>query len=83
MEQRPSISAVLTNETDMMQVEEDAETFAILDLDPGLQPYKDHFRYRMKRYMEQKRLIERYEGSVENFAQGNDGKSSTHEVIFF
>ncbi|KAL1814970.1 hypothetical protein ACET3Z_017544 [Daucus carota] len=71
VEQRPSISAVLTDEnSDMMQMEEDTETVAVLDLDPGLQPYKDHFRYRMKRYIEQKKLIEKYEGSVENFAQG-------------
>lgn len=73
VEQRPSISAVLTDEnSDMMQMEEDTETVAVLDLDPGLQPYKDHFRYRMKRYIEQKKLIEKYEGSVENFAQGNN-----------
>lgn len=84
VEHRPSISAILTDEnSDMMQIEEDNDTVAILDLDPGLQPYKDHFRYRMKRYIEQKKLIENYEGSIENFAQGNDGKSSTLKVILF
>lgn len=57
----------------MMHIEEDTETVTVLDLDPGLQPYKDHFGYRMKRYLSQKKLIEQYEGSLEDFAQGNDG----------
>lgn len=87
VEQRPYISAVLTDKnSDMMQTEEGTETVGILDLDPGLKPYKNHFRYRMKRYIEQKNLIEKYEGSVENFAQGNDGldgKPSTLKVILF
>lgn len=68
---RSAISAVLTNEnSDMTHIEEVTQTVAVLDLDPGLQPYKDHFGYRMKRYIEQKKLIENYEGSFEGFAQG-------------
>ncbi|XP_063947139.1 1,4-alpha-glucan-branching enzyme 1, chloroplastic/amyloplastic isoform X3 [Daucus carota subsp. sativus] len=71
VEQRSSLSAVLTDEnSDMMHIEEDTETVTVLDLDPGLQPYKDHFGYRMKRYLSQKKLIEQYEGSLEDFAQG-------------
>ncbi|KAL8135755.1 hypothetical protein AgCh_010397 [Apium graveolens] len=71
VEQRSCISAVLTDEnSDMMHIEEDTETVAVLDLDPGLRPYKDHFGYRMKRYISQKTLIEKYEGSLEDFAQG-------------
>ncbi|KAK1362235.1 1,4-alpha-glucan branching enzyme [Heracleum sosnowskyi] len=71
VEQRSCISAVLTDEnSDMMHIEEDTETVAVLDLDPGLRPYKDHFGYRMRRYISQKKQIEKYEGSLEDFAQG-------------
>lgn len=55
----------------MATMGEDTEHIGILDTDPGLEPFKDHFRYRMRRYVEQKELIEKYEGSLEEFAQGN------------
>lgn len=66
-----------------MHIEEATETFAVLDLDPGLRPYKDHFGYRMKRYISQKKLIEKYEGSLEDFAQGNDCKSAYTRKLCF
>ncbi|GMG99184.1 hypothetical protein Nepgr_001024 [Nepenthes gracilis] len=40
------------------------------DFEEGIEPYKDHFRYRLKRYVEQKILIEKYEGSLLEFARG-------------
>lgn len=52
-------------------MEEDAENIGLLSLDPGLEAYKDHFRYRIRRYVDQKKLIEKHEASLEEFAQGN------------
>lgn len=54
----------------MTTVKEDAEHLGIFNVDPSLEQFKDHFTYRSKRYMEQKSLIEKYEGSLEEFAQG-------------
>ncbi|KAK9129251.1 hypothetical protein Sjap_009738 [Stephania japonica] len=51
-------------------IEEDAEPLGILSLDPGFKAFEDHLRHRFRRYLEQKRLIETYEGSLEEFAQG-------------
>ncbi|CAO2833745.1 unnamed protein product [Amaranthus hypochondriacus] len=66
-----SISAVLTESSKTMGVTEgDTENLGIFDVDPSLEPYKDHFRYRMKRYVDQTQLIEKYEGGLEEFAQG-------------
>ena len=42
----------------------------IYDLDPKLAEFKDHFDYRMKRYLDQKQLIEEHEGSLEEFSKG-------------
>jgi 1,4-alpha-glucan branching enzyme len=42
----------------------------IYDLDPKLAGFKDHFDYRMKRYLDQKQSIEQHEGSLEEFAKG-------------
>lgn len=83
LEHRSAISAVLTDENTAMNIGNDTETVSVLDLDQGLGPYKDHFGYRMKRYIEQKKLIEKYEGSLEDFAQGNDGKPSRHVHFLF
>jgi 1,4-alpha-glucan branching enzyme len=47
------------------------ENIGLVSIDPGLESFKDHFRYRMKRYVDQKKLIERYEGGLEEFALGN------------
>lgn len=55
----------------MLSFEEDLENIGILRIDPGLEPYKDHFRYRVKRYVDQKILIEKYEGGLEEFAKGS------------
>ncbi|XP_010664077.1 1,4-alpha-glucan-branching enzyme 1, chloroplastic/amyloplastic isoform X2 [Vitis vinifera] len=66
-----AISALITDDNSAMAtMGEDTEHIGILDTDPGLEPFKDHFRYRMRRYVEQKELIEKYEGSLEEFAQG-------------
>ncbi|KAG9443121.1 hypothetical protein H6P81_018975 [Aristolochia fimbriata] len=65
------ISTALEDESSVMtNTEEIAHEIGLLDLDPALQPFKDHFVYRIGRYIEQKRLIEKYEGSLQEFAQG-------------
>ncbi|KAJ0763984.1 putative 1,4-alpha-glucan branching enzyme [Helianthus annuus] len=51
-------------------IKSDMKNLKILDLDPGLEPYKDHFEYRMQRFSEQKMLIDQYEGGLEDFAKG-------------
>ncbi|KAF7098994.1 hypothetical protein CFC21_100687 [Triticum aestivum] len=42
----------------------------IYDLDPKFAGFKDHFSYRMKKYLEQKHSIEKYEGGLEEFSKG-------------
>lgn len=65
------ISAVLTDDnTTMTSMEDDIENIGILDTDQGLEPFKEHFRYRMSRYVDQKMQFEKYEGGLEEFAKG-------------
>lgn len=56
----------------MTTTEEGVENIRLFELDQGLTPYKDHFAYRIQRYAEQKKLIETYEGSLEDFSLGKD-----------
>ncbi|XP_016508689.1 1,4-alpha-glucan-branching enzyme isoform X1 [Nicotiana tabacum] len=72
MKHSSAISAVLTDDNSTSSLEEDVETenIGLLNLDPSLEPYLDHFRYRMKRYAEQKKLIEQHEGALEEFSLG-------------
>ncbi|KAJ6351985.1 hypothetical protein OIU76_001239 [Salix suchowensis] len=65
-----AISAVLTDDSTMTTVGDDMENIGLLSIDPGLESFKEHFRYRMKRYVDQKKLIERHEGGLEEFALG-------------
>jgi 1,4-alpha-glucan branching enzyme len=68
---KSTILAILTEDNRALATsEEDTESIGLFDLDPRLVPYGDHFRYIMKRYTEQKKLIENYEGSLEEFALG-------------
>ncbi|KAL9238097.1 hypothetical protein vseg_012568 [Gypsophila vaccaria] len=69
--QRSFIVAVATDSTQAMDETELAtENLAIFSVDPALESYKDHFRYRMKRYVDQAELFEKYEGGLEEFARG-------------
>ncbi|KAJ8485537.1 hypothetical protein OPV22_018022 [Ensete ventricosum] len=65
-----AISSVLGENQAMTTTEEDVQYRGILDLDPSLEKFKDHLIYRSKKYVEQKSLIEKFEGSLEEFAQG-------------
>lgn len=55
----------------MTPIEDDIERIGILNVDPGLEPFRDHFKYRMKRYVDQKKLFEKHEGGLEEFAKGD------------
>ncbi|KAK4348914.1 hypothetical protein RND71_031669 [Anisodus tanguticus] len=73
MKHSSAISTVLTDDNSTTaSLEEDVETenIGLLNLDPALEPYLAHFKYRMKRYVDQKKLIEKYEGALEEFALG-------------
>lgn len=61
---------MLKDDSVIKTVEEDAENLGIFTVDPSLLPYKVHFTYRSERYTEQKALIEKHEGSLEEFSQG-------------
>uniref|UniRef100_A0A0D9WUB2 1,4-alpha-glucan branching enzyme n=1 Tax=Leersia perrieri TaxID=77586 RepID=A0A0D9WUB2_9ORYZ len=63
-----SVPATLQQNKTMATVEEDH--LPIYDVDPKLEEFKDHFNYRMKRYLDQKCLIEKHEGGLEKFSQG-------------
>lgn len=55
----------------MTATDDEMQNIDILSIDQGLEPYKEHFNYRIKRYVDQKKLIEKYEGGLEQFAQGD------------
>ncbi|KAJ8762114.1 hypothetical protein K2173_007264 [Erythroxylum novogranatense] len=64
-------SAVLIDDdSKMTSIEQDVENIPILGTDSGLAPFEDHFKYRVKRYEDQKKLFEKYEGGLEEFSKG-------------
>lgn len=50
---------------------EETEDIGVLSTDSSLEPYKEHFKYRLKGYLDQKSLLEKFEGGLEEFAQGD------------
>lgn len=65
------ISDLVTDDSSTMtSTEEDTDTICILGIDPGLKSFRDHFGYRMRRYVDQKALLEKYEGGLEEFSRG-------------
>ncbi|KAG6402922.1 hypothetical protein SASPL_135136 [Salvia splendens] len=67
-----SASEVITdNSSAVVEMEEADENIAIFSLDPSLEAYKDHFKYRIRTFRDRKGLIEKHEGSLEEFAQGH------------
>lgn len=65
-----TISAVMTDDSTTKNIEEEMESIGVLSLDPGLEQFKDHFRYRVQRYVDQKQLIDKYEGGLQEFSKG-------------
>eukprot|EP01018_Ginkgo_biloba_P039526 Gb_16532 [translate_table: standard] len=58
------------DEPSMRTVEEELENLGILKGDPFMVPHKDHLQYRYRHFLQQKKMIEKYEGSLEEFSQG-------------
>nr|ASJ80804.1 starch branching enzyme I [Castanea mollissima] len=66
-----TISVLVTDDSSTMtSTEEDTDNTGILGSDPGLEPYKDHFKYIVRKFAEQKAPFEKYERGLEEFAQG-------------
>ncbi|KZV21055.1 1,4-alpha-glucan-branching enzyme 1, chloroplastic/amyloplastic, partial [Dorcoceras hygrometricum] len=66
-----SVSAVFSSDSfETANMGDVTEYFGLFSLDRGLEPYKDHFKYRMKRYVDQKELIEKNERSLDEFSLG-------------
>ncbi|XP_050234417.1 1,4-alpha-glucan-branching enzyme 1, chloroplastic/amyloplastic-like [Mercurialis annua] len=66
-----TISAVMTEDRSMMTNNEvDLENIGLLSTDAGLEQFKDHFRYRIERFINQKQLIGKHEGGLEEFSKG-------------
>ncbi|XP_072966487.1 1,4-alpha-glucan-branching enzyme, chloroplastic/amyloplastic-like [Typha angustifolia] len=70
VEQDFSTATMLKDRSSMTPVEEDAEHLGIFDVDPSLRQFEDHMIDRSNRYTEQKSLLEKYEVSLQDFAQG-------------
>ncbi|KAG6509597.1 hypothetical protein ZIOFF_027597 [Zingiber officinale] len=68
-EQQFAISSVVKETQASTTIEEDVQ-LGVFEIDPSLEKFKDHFSYRTKKYIETKSMIEKYEGSLEEFAQG-------------
>lgn len=67
------ITPVLTDENSGVTAtdEADMESIGILSVDPDLERYKDHFKYRVVRFRDQINLLEKHEGGLEEFAKGD------------
>ncbi|KNA05833.1 hypothetical protein SOVF_186640 [Spinacia oleracea] len=66
-----TISATSTESSQTMEnAEVGTENLGILGVDSSLEPYTDHFRYRVQKFLDQAQLIEKYEGGLEQFSQG-------------
>lgn len=65
------ISRVLTDEkSTVTATDEEMDHIGILSVDPGLEPHKDHFKHRVRRYADQVKLFQKHEGGLEEFAKG-------------
>ncbi|CAD6338235.1 unnamed protein product [Miscanthus lutarioriparius] len=63
-------AATVQEDKTMATAKGDIDHLPIYDLDPKLEKFKDHFSYRMKRFLDQKGSIEENEGSLEEFSKG-------------
>nr|CAB3469087.1 unnamed protein product [Digitaria exilis] len=65
-----TIAATVQENKTMAATKDDVDHLPIYKLDPKLEKFKDHFSYRMTRYLDQKCSIEKNEGSLEEFSKG-------------
>lgn len=67
----PAISSVMTDDTSTVSsADESMENIGILSHDPGLESFKDHFKYRVRRYADLLNLLDKHEGGLDEFARG-------------
>ncbi|KAJ6819645.1 1,4-alpha-glucan-branching enzyme 1, chloroplastic/amyloplastic-like [Iris pallida] len=80
-----AISTTLEDNSTLTSIEVDAENLGIFLVDSSLKQCRDHLTYRTKRYLEQKKLIDNSEGSLEEFAQGylKFGFNREHDGIIY
>lgn len=46
------------------------EKLKVLEVDPYLTPHQTHLKYRVREYLKRRMEIDKYEGSLEDFAKG-------------
>jgi len=46
------------------------EKLGVLEVDPYLAPHQTHLKYRVREYLKRKMEIDKYEGSLQDFAKG-------------
>jgi 1,4-alpha-glucan branching enzyme len=63
-------AAIVQEDKTMATAKGNVDHLPIYDLDPKLVKFKDHFSYRMKKFLDQKGSIEENEGSLEEFSKG-------------
>ncbi|CAM6098956.1 unnamed protein product [Calypogeia fissa] len=64
-------ASVETNEPIVRkEVEASADRLGVLDVDPILEPHKEHLLYRFREYKARKEAFEKFEGSLEEFSLG-------------
>lgn len=68
--------------SNVTSTDQEMEHIGILSIDPGLEQHQDHFEYRVRRYLDQKSLIQKYEGGLEEFARGDFSSSSMPVYLF-
>lgn len=61
----------MTDDTSTVSsADESMENIGILSHDPGLESFKDHFKYRVRRYADLLNLLDKHEGGLDEFARG-------------
>lgn len=86
MEHNAAFASLLQNGNPAVtNTEEETENIGIMEVDPSMEQFKDHLRYRTGRYIRQRSLIEKYEGTLEQFAQGylKFGFNREHDDIVY
>lgn len=61
----------MTDDTSTVSsADENMKDIGILRHDPSLEPFKDHFKYRIGRYSDVLNLFDKHEGGLDEFARG-------------
>ncbi|KAI4320916.1 hypothetical protein MLD38_034349 [Melastoma candidum] len=68
---KKTLALVTDNSSTMTASEDEVRSVGIFSNDTGLEPFVDHFKYRIMRYTDQKRLIEKNEDGLEEFSKAD------------